>query len=417
MHRLRIFISHSNRNQEALSFVEQLYQVLTDKNFDTLVDRKRLEPGATWRDEIYTWMGLSHAAIVLLSEDVFEPNSLWVPRESSILLWRHAIDPDFIVIPVFLGKVTEAHLSKGNFKDLLFGEIEAPVKGPPLQVIQDILNVLQRLQSTASTPLEELSKQIAYLLRHLETDIIDAAAQLLGVDLGAWDPADDPRKSFALKLLQVDLIQATAALKYLVEYMDNQELADRILSMIAPSWVDLCAARWIPDCYRLQTNKPLVVLNATRKITADMYVQRACCRSPKTTWPVISVSGVYGESSRDEIVREIKEMLQRRFRLERDVYEEDFDKCLLEVMALRESNGEPVFVVLRLDHQITPHLSYLKDQLPYVTFFALTGDAPIDAGLGGHAPVRVLEPLLQPGQEEKALGRYRYAVSVIRPTA
>jgi hypothetical protein len=416
MHRLRIFISHSNKDQEALSFVEQLYQALTDKNFDTLVDRKRLEPGATWRDEIYTWMGLSHAAIVLLSEDVFKPNSLWVPRESSILLWRHAIDPDFIVIPVFLGNVTEANLSTGNFKDLLFSEIEAPVKGPPLQVIQDILKVLARLQTTASTPLEELSRQIAHLLRHLEKEIIDAAAQLLGVDLGAWDPADDPRKSFALKLLQVDLIQATAALEYLVEYMDTQELADRILSMIAPSWVDPCAARWIPDCYRVKTNKPLVVLNAARKITADMYVQRACCRSPKTMWPVIPISGVYGESSREEIVREIKEMLQRHFRLEQDVYEEDFDKRLLEVMALRETHGKPVFVVLRPDHQIRPHLSYLREQLPYVTFFALTGDAPIAAELGGLTPARVLEPLLQPGEEEKALNRYQYAVSVIRPT-
>jgi hypothetical protein len=82
----RIFISHGNRDTEALLFLDQLSEKLQEQGFDVLVDRRRLQGGAKWRDEIYTWLGLCHAAVIVLSENVFEQDSIWVPRETSILL-------------------------------------------------------------------------------------------------------------------------------------------------------------------------------------------------------------------------------------------------------------------------------------------------------------------------------------------
>src|SRR4051812_24231830 len=100
MPRPRIFVSHSNNDPHSRAYIEAIEATLGAAGFEILVDRTRLEPGNKWRDEIYTWMGLCHAAIILVSDAAIRPESIWVPRESSILLWRRTLDPAFNVIPV-----------------------------------------------------------------------------------------------------------------------------------------------------------------------------------------------------------------------------------------------------------------------------------------------------------------------------
>jgi len=93
MLRPRIFISHSNNDAATPPYLESLTSSLTAANFDVLVDRHRLQPGAEWRRDIYCCLGICHAAIILLSKAANDPNSIWVPRETNILLWRRTIDP------------------------------------------------------------------------------------------------------------------------------------------------------------------------------------------------------------------------------------------------------------------------------------------------------------------------------------
>jgi len=67
----RIFISHSAKEFETNIFLEKLSLKLKEEPaFDVLVDKERLTLGCKWRDEIYTWMGLCHGAIILLSKNL-----------------------------------------------------------------------------------------------------------------------------------------------------------------------------------------------------------------------------------------------------------------------------------------------------------------------------------------------------------
>jgi len=204
-------------------------------------------------------------------------------------------------------------------------------------------------------------------------------------------------------------------LEYLVPYMEYEAAADRILSIIAPSWVDLCSARWITHCAQAKDRKPIVVLNAQRKRTADMYIQRACCRTKKTMWPVITLSEIYGEESVPEILAEIDRALQRTFRLEEDPFGDDIHKRLDDLLKIRDKQGKPVFLLIRYQYYLKKFMSQLHAALPRLTLFILTGDELPASSDFEPAPMRLLEPVLQPGVEKQAQNDFDYAVSVIRP--
>jgi hypothetical protein len=162
MLRPRIFISHSNNDDATPPYLDSLTSTLTAANFDVLLDRHRLQPGAEWRRDIYSWMGICHAAIILLSKAANHPNSIWVPRETNILLWRRTIDPSFVVLPVCIGALTRDDLRTGPFADTRLEELQFLPTAPPATLSQDVLARLRPLLAP-KTPLETLAARIAEL--------------------------------------------------------------------------------------------------------------------------------------------------------------------------------------------------------------------------------------------------------------
>src|SRR5216684_5215288 len=160
MEQPRIFISHSNSDPDSPAYVEAANHALTAAGFEVLVDRIRLQPGEEWRDEIYLWMGLCHGAVVLVSPAAIKIESIWVPRETSILLWRRTLDPRFIVIPVFLGGVTAADLQRGAFADMQLTEIQAVPATTPTELANLLVARFSGLIREKS-PLETLASRMA----------------------------------------------------------------------------------------------------------------------------------------------------------------------------------------------------------------------------------------------------------------
>jgi hypothetical protein len=261
----RIFVSHSNNDAHSPPYIQEIESVLGAAGFDVLVDRSRLQAGAKWRDEIYTWMGLCHGAVILVSDAAICPDSIWVPRETSILLWRQTLDKNFPVIPVCIGHVTPPDLGRGVFTDMQLREIQA---GHTPQELASVLR--QRLSSllVQKTPLETLALRIAELLRTVSDAGIEEAAEQIELNLSPWAP-HDMRLTLALKLLHVPLRDSVRGLEVVAEYVDSAT-ADHILSMIAPSWVNLCAARWVADGGTRKVSKPALVLNASTHFSAAM---------------------------------------------------------------------------------------------------------------------------------------------------
>ena len=120
----RIFISHSAHEPEARQLLKKIAAGLKKAGFVVLLDRKRLKAGSEWRPEIYTWMGLCHGAVVLLSPSALRPES-WVSTEATILRWRKALDPRMELVPILLPPVTHRELKGGPLGRIAINEIHA----------------------------------------------------------------------------------------------------------------------------------------------------------------------------------------------------------------------------------------------------------------------------------------------------
>ena len=413
MGRRRIFISHSNSDPHSPAYIEAIDTALTAAGFDVLVDRKRLEPGAKWRDDIYTWMGMCHGAVILMSEAAIRPGSIWVPRETNILLWRRTLDRKFVVIPACLAPVGPEDLKSGVFTDMQLGEIQAAPAATAAELAA-ALTVCFAPLAAPKTPLEVLASRLVELLLAVSDGAIEEAIEELAIDLGPCTPVGDPRRALALGLLQVPLRRSLCALEILAEYMEGSK-ADQILSMIAPSWVDPCAARWLADCGGRIEDKPAAVLNAATPFCARMYVDRASCRPPKTRWPIVHSTGVHGERPAQEIAAEVEQNLIQEFRLADDPQVPDPRARLATLLRERQREGRPVFAALRFSAAIAGALSELQRLLPSVTFVLLSGDEFPSAPMLEGRRVRLVEPPLKPGAEAQAQLDFDYVRSIIRP--
>ena len=369
----KVFISHTNNDPEADAFLKSLLGMLPQNRYDVLVDCEQISTGQNWRDEIYTWIGICNAAVILLSPGVFNTDAVWVGREASILLWRRALDPNFLVIPVYLGGLKPDDMEYGGFRDLHIREVQSIQSADPDTMVDDIVTRLQSIERIKPTPLEDIAAQIETLLTSItESAILRAITELDG-ELGSWGLSNSIRRRLALLLLQADLKQASAALEILLEHMENERNAGRILALIAPSWVDLCAARWVADCAWQLESKPIALVNAESAFAAEMYVRKASGKPPRTQWPVLPMTSVYGEQAFEDFVQEARLALIRAFRLVADPFDSDINQRLDELLSERNRKGKPVFIVVRYDVNVAYMLPRLQKALPLVSILVLSG--------------------------------------------
>jgi hypothetical protein len=412
MGRRRIFISHSNADPDSGPYIDAIETALKADGFDVLIDRKRLRPGENWRDEIYTWLGLCHGAVILVSEAAIRPASIWVPREASILLWRRALDSKFPVVPACLRNVTPEDLTCGVFQDMQLRELETAPAGTP-EDLAAALRTRFAFLAAPKTPLEILASRIAEALVTATDLAIEEALEMLSIDLGPCAPTNDSRRTLALALLQTPLRRALWALEVLAECMDSAKV-DQIFAMIAPSWVDLCAARWLAECGACATDKPAVMLNAETLLCAQHYVYRASCRPPKTRWRIVNSTGIHGERAAQEIAAEIEQNLMSEYRFAEEPGMPPPRTRLAALLRECQRDGRPVFATLRFSAAVAASLPELQRLLPEVTFVLLSGQEFPSPSLVESRRIRLVEPRLGRGVEAQALADYDYVQTAIR---
>jgi len=154
----RVFISHVNGDPSG----EQIWPILRDRlvaaGFNVLVDREVIQPGALWRAEIYGWIGLSDAAVILISRQALDnPAKHWVAREAACLVCRRYVDPSLKIIPVLLDDITFAELeATERFRDLQLSETQCVLGGDVAAVVAG----LRDLQPPSETRLSKLANHI-----------------------------------------------------------------------------------------------------------------------------------------------------------------------------------------------------------------------------------------------------------------
>lgn len=413
----RIFISHKANETETDKFLKDLSAKLKeDPAFDVLIDTERLKEGQKWRNEIYTWMGLCHCAIILLSKKAIE-DSIWVPRESNNLVWRKELEPSFVLIPIYLKTKPDEVKQKSFFKDLNLEEYHGPVLESDKEMIEGIEKIKQRLLSELKpnsilTPLERVTVEIASYLKNVSDEHIEEASERLEVELGPWAPKDNKRHTLALKMLQVGVRKSTKAMKVLARRIPGD--IDRIFDLLKPSWVDLCAARWVSHCVTMEHKpKRAIVLNAKRSHTAEMYVRRAgsCCQPPEFDWTVCRYDCKFGAGGADEIERDIMKSLILQFQ----IHPTDDKEQLMRVLEVCNEDREPVYLIIKYSKEIASFLPNIQKNLGLITMFLIGSD--------NLPPEKELEdlyykylPPLQFGKEQDAIDDCYYAQKQINQT-
>jgi hypothetical protein len=413
----RVFISHRSGDAQVRALIDQINNSLTASGFDVLVDFERLNPGARWRDDIYTWMGVCHAAVALISQDTLAQDSVWVPRECSILAWRKTLDPTFTLIPVLLPGVTTDQLRIDlRFRDLGLHDLQIIAHSDGAATCSAILAGMQHLTPAPSSPLEELAEQVEILLGGVRGDFIDEAIRLIGADAGGVPRVNGSARRLALALLQMPLGETMLALEYLAPRVPSAAAVDRILDLIAPGWVDLSAARWIAYCAASPDPRPAAVVNVHTRFAAEMYVRRASCRPPKTTWRVVSITAVHGEQVFEDFAAEIDAALRAEFStcLINDPFGAAPSAELYQLLHELNRRGRPVVLVLRLPVGAAEFLPQLQERFPHLTFLFLSGDSLPDAATCPETLLRRIEPALASGREDTAMSDYRTARTLLR---
>lgn len=414
----RIFISHSSNNPISTELISCLSTAFIQEGLHVLVDIKRLQPGAKWRDEIYSWLGLCHGAVILLSPEAFVPDSFWVARESAILTWRNTLTPDFRIIPVLLPGVTIQQLrSDLQFRDLRLETFQVVKHENNTETTKALLDGFSALQPPEKTPLEEIVLCVEVLLEGISQVAIEEAYQALDFDLGKLTSDGTLTRALSMAMLHVPLAKAVNALEILVRFAPDSSTVDRILDIIAPNWVDLHAARWIARCALERSNRPAVVLNANTRFAADMYVRRAACKPPRTCWHIVSITTVFGENAFEDIAREIWQSLHACFAdfLLKDPFCSDLDQQLTILMQDLQQLQRPVIVVCKLPPQANEIILRLRDRFPYLQFLFLSGSELPDAGQYPETVLRLIEPALPDGKEQSARREFIAARTILRP--
>ena len=413
----RIFISHSSNNSISDELIGSLSNALKRERFEVLVDFERIKPGAKWRDEIYTWLGLCHGAVILLSPEALGSGSIWVARESAILTWRNTLVPDFLIIPVLLPGVTTDRLRMDlQFRDLRLETFQVVRHENNAATERAVLDGLSKMSPPGKTPVEEIAIQIEILLEGIGPAALEMAADELAVDIVNSVSATTLPQALAIAMLQVPLSEAVKALEILIQHAPDPSAIDRILDIIAPNWVDLHAARWIARCALEKSNKPAVALNAETKFAADMYIRRAACKPPKTCWHVVPITAVFGENTFDDIAQEIWQSLRNSFAdfLLNDPFLSDFDQQLVALLQDLHQLSRPVVIVCRLPPRANTIILRLRDRFPYLHFLFLSGKELPDAAEYPETVLRLVKPELPQGKEHDARREFIAARTLIR---
>lgn len=411
----RLFISHTSKTAAADARLERLRAALAAQDFDVIVDRDQLRAGDEWRREIYTWLGLCEVAVVLIAPRALDPANPWVSREATILMWRRALDPSFIVVPVLVDGVELADLEDGPFRDLLLNEVQGEIvaQGDTDEWIALLAGQLaDKARACAPPPLAALARPVAEQLRGVPEDLLREAANMIAVELGPWKPQADLALELAVQLLHLGLEGSFNALDHLaVNGMDRGRLKS-LIELIAPSWVDLCAAQCLAEVAGRQQEYAALWLNAESLWAARMFILRASARPPGTEWDHVPFAAQVDEGGLESLVQQLNEALIAKLKIETDVFApETPEERLARQLQRRMKARQPVFVVVKHSAGLMQYLDALKAHFPSLCFLVLGGAGLSDDDL--EPGMRIIVPRLGPNEEADARESHEYVRGVL----
>lgn len=410
----RIFISHSAKEPEAAAVLRRLVADL-EPDFRVLVDQDRLSAdedqllaGQDWRAKLFYWMSQAHGAVIIFSKSALASD--WVRAEASVLAWRRLMDQSkhFTLIPALLDPVKRADLEQKHFSPMRLTDLQLVRGDDAARIAAQVRAGLGHLLKgrPPETLIEKLERKIARLLRDVDAPELEGAARAIGADTGAWAADADPRVMLAAEMLRRGLPSVVKVFVELDVFL-KRDARRELVNLITPTWVDLRAASGIPEIAARQGAQRTLWVNGGRpgveEFTGNSFVRRACARSPELAWAVLPVPNAAGEDAVGYYKHAIRKQLQSHVVKVEDAKDEE----IRFVLARKERDKEPVFLLFTPPAPDPEVLAELRREFPTLTFFLLTGDCVA----GGAEGAEFLRPELQADEEQNAYEEFRYALT------
>lgn len=395
------------RAQAERAFVAGLAEHLRD-TCDVLWDATALFAGDDWRQRLYREFAQADAALILLTESSLE--SVYVPLEAMVFMWRHLLDSSFDVIPVFFSPLDENTLKQPDSRFLGIGlEALQGIKNAQQNIAATYAAIAQRIAELKTPqPLDSIAAlhRLAKLLDRLEPQLQSAAAQL--DENFEWRPGMARPFQLAMAILQRDLRTSLKALGVIVSDLTRDELR-MLLKLLAPRWVDLRAAEPIWRLGRSQARQKLLVLNGSWSLTPEHYVQRAWSHS----WSeprFIEVTAA-DDGSGDEFCRAILKVFRDDILRSQGTALDVSDEKARRVLAREYEDGRPLYVIVRHQEGVSSQaLLNAQRALPVTILYVNPEATP-----GARPEELLLDPVLTEQIEEQAELDYLQARALLCP--
>jgi len=412
-----VFISHSAKDDLARSVLDKL-QAALNPDFEVLLDKLRLQPNDYWARELDIWMSLCHAAVIIFSDDALKSD--WVLQEATILRWRRASDPNFVLIPVLLPTVRAKSLKENEkFAPLSLNEIQMAAADTADDAVNKILSALAGVKSSGDkkTPLHELEDLIASRLYELESrnsEALREAALILGVQV-PWQSNNKYSQQVARALLSADFSAVAKAVVLMAPHMSRKAAFD-LIDRLSPFWVDAQAVAPVPEIIQSPQKQRAICVNGSfLQFTPKSYLGRA--QLSMNPWVSVKVNLPKGyEEQPDLQIKLLEKEIQKQI-LQQLLLADDDEQDLISsgadfLLANREKK-EPLFIIVpgELDEQV---FDALREKFFRFTFFVLKKAELLDPAKLELSCIRLLEPKLDPQNEEKAFELYsntRYQIN------
>jgi hypothetical protein len=250
-----IYLSHAvapgDSGSEALAATRSL---LRRNGFDVKESTLSPTPNDQWSLRILEGLGACDAAVLLLNERALAEPDNWVQVEARILCWRQWLQPDFQLIPIFLG--TEQLPQAQQAPWTLLGEDgAAPLVWKTPEALETELQArLDPLQRETERPPWRLSNLQQRVLAHMKLDpemnldqVLRSAAQALQAEY-SLPISPEERKDPKLWWARASLCKGPIVLSRLYDSLINlvtprvRESVKNLLGPVQPAWVDIAAA-------------------------------------------------------------------------------------------------------------------------------------------------------------------------------
>ncbi|MFJ4976884.1 toll/interleukin-1 receptor domain-containing protein [Streptomyces coeruleorubidus] len=403
----QVFISHSSRRDPLATLVrERIAEGLAAKNHEVKVDTDALRPGQDWCPTLFRWLADCDAAVVLFNREALD--SFWVRREVNVLMWRRALNPGLLVVPVLIGGLTSADVKDHGFSDVLPVQFARPpaeaLDGSAVDsLVSQVLDEFAVLPDMNGQP-DSMRRWIELVAEYLECTRKKQALIEAGRALGISDeylPDSEVHPGAGRYIAQQMLDAAPSArlmgaMQAIAPHLDDSSL-QRLITQVAPAWISGEAARHLlPSGPGDAPHCRTVALNAWVSQTGHQFIDRAMCLDFAHYWSKAAGGLPVGEDA-------VQETLDQCFTAVRHLLNFP-DELPLERLRFRPDCFH--FLILAA-HGLRPHVvaevvEGLHRVLPQLIIVLLTGDDPPAVETirkWGLDDVVVLTPPLGPDEE------------------